>query len=212
MNTYPKRNRGEIQIDVEKIVESVDLNKANELKRKYLPTESFDFYKYLDAEICLYDACIRAEETGLDKLTGKRVLDLGCGAGYIPYVYKHFGHVVVGVDARNDPFYIDMAKLLGIDYHVLNIKRKTPACCGLGRFDYVTAHAVTFDEHWCSDDYIYFLNDVSKNILNPSGKLFMSLNYNWRYKHIQDMFINYGCDLSINRVRFSNGNKAPATS
>ena len=42
----------------------------------------------------------------------KRILDLGCGAGYFLYALRDQGHDVLGMDLDDDPMYNDIVTLL----------------------------------------------------------------------------------------------------
>ena len=192
--------------ELDELVNGFDLNKIKELRLSQLRTARGGFTKYLDFEVSMVEAIQRAKETGLLNRRGLDVLDLGAGAGYIPFVYQRAaGHRVIAVENNVDPFLLEMARLLSVD-------RRTVAITAGGnlpnfgpRFDWITGHNCTFDEPWSAEDYESFLKDLIANQLKPSGKIFLSLNYNYWNQGVIDRLKKCGCTVySKNRVIYEN--------
>ena len=119
--------------------------------------------KYLDAERWLA-RCERRLEA-LDLRRPSRILDIGTGCGYFPFVCRAHGHEVVAIDHPDrDPMYRAVTAALGIDVidHEVTALQSLPS---LGMFDAITAFMVTFNGHrepplWGVDEWTFFLDDL----------------------------------------------------
>lgn len=134
--------------------------------------------KYLAAERWLARC-----ERRLDALhlrPGSRILDIGTGCGYFPFVCRARGHEVVALDHPDrDPMYRAVTEALDIDVidHPVTALRPLP---DMGIFDAITAYMVTFNGHivpplWGVAEWMHFLDDALAR-LRPGGVLVLELN------------------------------------
>lgn len=127
---------------------TIDLQAFEEIRARYGSTVTLDRReKYLDLEYWIGIGVERVFRLGLDTGPRRRILDLGCGAGYFLYVCKLFGHDVLGLDVPEErSMYTEIRELLGIPWIAHEIKPMEPLP-QMGRFDVVTAHMVCFNGH-----------------------------------------------------------------
>ena len=139
--------------------------------------------KYLRASWYVRDSMARAVALGLDHNAPLRILDLGSGAGYFLLACRHFGHEVLGFDLPGNRFYAEMFRHLGLPRVEGAIQRMQPLGAVEGKFDLVTAFAVTFAKirsadgtaDWGEAEWRFFFEDI-RGRLNPGGRLFLRLN------------------------------------
>jgi hypothetical protein len=139
--------------------------------------------KYLDAEKWLFRMWREARFLGLHRLPPQRILDLGTGPGYFPYVCRVLGHDVMAMDRPGTPLYDVMCAWTGVDVIPHAIRAQTPMPNCPGRFDLVTAHRVAFNAKgrqgnrvlFDLEDWGFFLDDVRDHFLHPSGRLLLKM-------------------------------------
>lgn len=113
----------------------------------------------------------------LHKTKGKKIFDIGTGAGWWPFICRHYGHDCTGADFSGRPEY-------DAGYELLNIKvpeimvypyKKTPLP---ETYDYITAFRAFFSQRpkaWDKDEWKFFLEDMYQ-YLNDDGLLFLGTN------------------------------------
>jgi SAM-dependent methyltransferase len=126
------------------------------------------------------------QDLWLDRSPPLHILDLGCGAGYFLYLCQLFGHVGLGLDTDDEPFFRGTTQLLGVRRVIARINPQTPLPDLGQKFDLVTAHRVCFhriarDENgvwkeWTSIDWQFFINDIRTRFLRPHGRLLLEFN------------------------------------
>ena len=137
--------------------------------------------KYLDLRTWIRRHLVHAKALGLFDGARRRILDLGTGNGYFPFVAGRLGHDVVALDLDDNPLFNDLVGLLGVDRRVHRIRHHEPLPDLGGPFDLVTAFNVGFNNQnretmWEADEWEFFLRDVSAHQLRPGGELFLKLN------------------------------------
>ena len=116
----------------------------------------------------------------LDWGTEKRVLDLGAGAGYFPYICKWFGHEPTALDLPTPAMFGEMTALLGVPRVVWRIEPYESLPASLHGFDLITAFRVCFNGHnskslWGAREWTFFLDDLESR-LNPGGRIHFGFN------------------------------------
>lgn len=159
------------------------------------------YAKYLDLDRWLEINLRRVEAIGLHEGPPRRVLDIGCGAGYFLHVCRLFGHEVTGLDVH-DPMFASLAEWLRVPVFVGAIEPMQPLPV-VGRWDVVTAHMITFNGHmsdrlWGADEWAYFLDSL------PAKRVYLELNR----EHdgllfppgVEELFITRGAVVDAHRV------------
>lgn len=114
---------------------------------------------------------------GLHKTKGKRLFDIGTGAGWFPYICNLYGHECIGSDIPNRPEYDPCYEFLNIDFRDTLVYPYTKMDL-TGTFDYITTHRAFFPQRpaaWEKDEWKFFLEDA-KTYLNDGGGLFLGCN------------------------------------
>jgi len=164
-----------------RFAESIDGAAIADLDRRYGTADPAPGYsKYLDVRYWVHAKLRRIWALGLHRPPPRRVLDLGTGTGYFPYLAKLLGNEAIGLDMGDVPFYDEMIALLGVERHLWTISpfQKLPE---LGRFDLVTAFQICFNRMadggmWGVPEWDFFRRDVADHLLNPGGRLVLEFN------------------------------------
>jgi SAM-dependent methyltransferase len=172
-----------------------------------------DWPKYLDLPRWIDINIQRIRDTGLDLASRKRVLDIGCGAGYFAYIAQLLGHEVVGLDIDRLPMFRESTELLGLRRVIWRIEAFTPLPDLGKKFDLVTAFLVCFNNHkqpdlWGVTEWDFFLDDVAKH-LTARGRLWLELNLEhdgtFYTPELRDFFENRGAKIDNAKVIFNSG-------
>src|SRR4051812_17945261 len=94
------------------ILKTVDLNEFQIYQRKYHDADPrpHGYSKYLDIRPWMADKLMMVLYLGLDRSKPLKILDIGTGTGYFPYICRYFGHEVVSLDLDVVPMYNDLCK------------------------------------------------------------------------------------------------------
>src|SRR5437867_13411827 len=80
-------------LDTKRVIETIDPAAFEQIRRRYAVANlGADWPKYLDLERWIEINIRRIRELELDLSRRKRVLDIGCGAGYSIYIAQMPGH------------------------------------------------------------------------------------------------------------------------
>jgi SAM-dependent methyltransferase len=122
----------------------------------------------------------------LGDITGRRVLDAGCGEGYLARVLAARGACVTGIDLS--PRLIELARSkdpgCGIDYQVADLSQPQPGTTGC--FDAAASYLALNDVR----DYRGFAATLAAS-LKPGGRLALALNNPYGAvidRHVTDYF------------------------
>ncbi len=139
--------------------------------------------KYLDAEKWLISMCHEAVNLTLHDRPPLRILDIGSGPGYFPYVCTLLGHDAWALDRPSMPLFVELRALMHVPFveHAVRAREALPAL--RDRFDLVTAHRVQFNakkgtgqrELFDLDDWAFFLDDLRDRVLVPGGGLILKM-------------------------------------
>ena len=97
------------------MIETIDPKGFEQIRQRYgVKGPSLDWPKFLDLERWVDINIRRIREIELDLARPKRILDLGCGAGYFLYIAQLLGHKGLGLDLDQLPMFGDLTRLLGV--------------------------------------------------------------------------------------------------
>ena len=135
-------------LESKRVIETMDPAEFEQIRSRYaVANPGADWPKYLDLDRWIGVNIRRIRQLELDVARPKRILDLGCGAGYFLYIAQLLGHSGVGLDIDRLPMFREITRLLGVHRIVQRIEPFRPLP-DLGRkFDLVTAFMVCFNEH-----------------------------------------------------------------
>jgi SAM-dependent methyltransferase len=193
------------------MVRELESKGFEQIRSKYAtPEDKKGWPKYVDAAHRLELAIKQARFLQLDRRKPLRVLDIGSGAGYFLFVCKRLGHAVMGLDLDWPPMYAEMFELLKMPRKVWRIEAFQPLPDLGARFDLVTGFALCFNSHgsnsvWGVKEWEFFLNDVRRNVLGPTGEIYFELNPEpWGYytPGLGDFFRQQGASVEGKRVSF----------
>ncbi len=134
-------------MSVDRILGTIDQAKFADIAARHASDEAA---KYLDLPKWIEINLRRVQKLCLDASPRRRVLDIGCGAGYFLYICKLLGHEVVGVDLPGQAMFSELTELLGVPVVPHRVEPMQPLPDLGGPFDVATAFMITFNGH-CTD-------------------------------------------------------------
>jgi SAM-dependent methyltransferase len=119
-------------------------------------------------------------------VSGLRMLDAGCGEGYVARILSKQGAKVTAIDIAEGLVKVAQAKDLEglIDYQVANLSEPLPGYTQ--HFDLIVSNLVLNDVY----DYQGFITTLGE-VVKPQGRVVLSMNNPYSYvvrKHITDYF------------------------
>src|SRR5438034_532472 len=212
-------HRTRFPLETKRIVETIDGPKFQEIRHRYsLENPVGDWPKYLDLERWVDINSRRIREIELDLARPKRILDLGCGAGYFLYIAQLLGHKGLGLDLDQLPMFGDLTRLLGVRRVIWQIKAFEPLP-DLGKFDLITAFLICFNRHkqanvWGVPEWGFFLDDLAKH-LAPRGRAWLELNQEhdgtFYTPELKEFFQKRGAKIDRHKVVFNSGLLSPVS-
>ncbi|MFL6596066.1 MAG: class I SAM-dependent methyltransferase [Chthoniobacterales bacterium] len=175
------RVRRPIGSEVARLMQTIDRARFDEIAAKYsVPDPGHTPLKYVQLEHWLRINLQRIRDIDLDRAKPKRVLDIGCGAGYFLYIAKQYGHDVLGLDIDTFPLFAETTEFLGVPRVIWRIEPfvRLP---DLGRkFDLISAHMICFNGHrtdswWGVPEWEFFFDDLASH-MNPKGRVQFAFN------------------------------------
>ena len=135
-----------------------------------------DWPKYLDLDRWIGVNIRRIRQLELDVARPKRILDLGCGAGYFLYIAQLLGHSGVGLDMDRLSMFREITRLLGVRRVVQQIQAFRPLPSFGQKFDVITAFMICFNNHkmpglWGVPEWEFFLDDLAKHLKAARSRL-----------------------------------------
>ena len=191
----------------------VDSEKFYQIKKKYQETpELSKGLKYLRFNVRFKGRLNFARKLKLHQSAPKRILDIGTGVGYFPFICNSMGHRCTAFDLGDFPLFNEMIEFLKVDRKVYAVKEFEPLPPVKEKFDLITAFLICFNNHnheglWGIKEWDFFLRDLSANQLTPNGEVFFQFNYEWSdgkpfSEELQQFFLNHGARISDNEVEF----------
>jgi SAM-dependent methyltransferase len=207
-------------LDTKRVIETIDPAGFEQIRQRYaVENPGADWPKYLDLDRWIEINIRRIREIDLDLSRPRRILDLGCGAGYFLYIAQLLGHSGVGLDIDRLPMFREITRLLGVRRVVQRIEAFRPLP-DLGRkFDLITAFMICFNDHkmpglWKVPEWEFFLDDLAKH-LTPRGRVWLELNqeYDGTFytPELKEFFQKRGATINEHKIIFNSGLPAPAS-
>jgi len=163
--------------------------------------------KYLVIDIFLLEAYRRAWFLRLDRKPPTRILDLGTGAGYFPWVCSMLGHEVDAIDLDNNNIYNAIVDALNIRRYVHEIKSDEELPISK-QYDLITAFMICFNGHhtdqlWGVGDWKSFFRILTVNCFKDS-EIFLSFNVESPTQPISHELDEYlrGISLKVSELEY----------
>ena len=193
---------------IERFLAKIDNRRLREIQRRY--AGSTDRYaKYADVEHWLKINLPRVQELELDRSEPKKILDLGCGAGFFLFLAKQFGHKCLGLDVGDFPLSNELIELFGLERVTWKVRALQPLPDFGRKFDLITGFSAAFNRSedesrgWNPDEWKFFLDDLDRR-LEPGGEILLEINSgkDKRYfsAEVRDLFLKRGARVDGERV------------
>jgi Ribosomal protein L11 methylase len=213
------RTKNRFSLDTKRVIETIDPAGFEPIRQRYaVANPGADWPKYLDLDRWIEINIRRIRELELDFSRPKRILDLGCGAGYFLYIAQLLGHSGLGLDMDRVAMFRDITRLLGVRRVVQRIEGFRPLPDLGQKFDLITAFMICFNDHkmpglWKVPEWDFFLDDLAKH-LKPRGRVWLELNqeYDGTFytPELKEFFQKRGARIDEHKIIFNSGLRAPA--
>jgi SAM-dependent methyltransferase len=207
-------------LETTRIIETIDPVRFEQIHQRYAVADpGADWPKYLDLKRWIAVNIRRIRQLELDVARPKRILDLGCGAGYFLYIAQLLGHSGVGLDMDRLSMFREITRLLGVRRVVQQIRAFRPLPSFGQKFDLITAFMVCFNDHkmpglWGVLEWEFFLDDLAKH-LKPRGRVWLELNQEYDGTFytpaLKEFFENRGARIVEQKIIFNSGLRAPVS-
>jgi len=211
---------GRFPLTAKRVIETIDPFGFAQIRKRYaVANPGADWPKYLDLERWIGINVRRIRRLELDLSRPKRILDLGCGAGYFLYIAQLLGHSGVGLDMDRLAMFREITRLLGVRRVVQKIEAFRPLPDFGQKFDVITAFMICFNNHkmpdlWKVPEWDFFLDDLAK-YLTPRGKVWLELNQEYDETfytpELKEFFQARGARIAEQKVIFNSGLRARAS-
>src|SRR2546429_2543945 len=212
MNRFP--------LETKRVIETIDPVGFEQIRQRYAVENPGEHWpKYLDLDRWIDINIRRIREIELDLARRKRILDLGCGAGYFLYIAQLLGHSGLGLDMDRVSMFREITRLLGVHRVVQRIEAFRPLPDLGQKFNLITAFMICFNDHkmpglWKVPEWEFFLDDLAKH-LTPRGRVWLELNqeYDGTFYtlELKEFFQKRGARIDEHKVIFTSGLRAPAS-
>ncbi len=207
-------------LDSKRVIETIDPAGFEQIRQRYaIANPGADWPKYLDLERWLGINIRRIRALELDLSRPKRILDLGCGAGYFLYIAQLLGHSGFGLDMDRVSMFREITRLLGVHRVVQRIDAFRPLPDLGQKFNLITAFMICFNDHkmpglWKVPEWEFFLDDLAKH-LTPRGRVWLELNqeYDGTFytPELKKLFQKRGARINEHKIIFTSGLRAPVS-
>jgi SAM-dependent methyltransferase len=208
------------QLETQRVIETIDPAGFEQIRRRYAVADpGADWPKYLDLDRWIGVNIRRIRQLELDLARPKRILDLGCGAGYFLYIAQLLGHSGVGLDMDRLTMFGEITRLLGVRRVVQRIQAFRPLPNFGQKFDVITAFMICFNNHkmpglWGVAEWEFFLNDLAKH-LTPRGRVWLELNqeYDGTFytPQLKEFFQKRGAKIDEHKIIFNSIPRGPVS-
>ncbi len=206
-------------LQTKRVIETIDPAAFEQIRQRYAVKNPGEHWpKYLDLDRWIEINIRRIHEIELDLARRRRILDLGCGAGYFLYIAQLLGHSGLGLDVDYVPMFADITRLLGVRRVIQRIRAFDPLPELGAKFDLVTAFMICFNNHkqtnlWAVAEWEFFLDDLAGH-LAPRGRVWLELNreYDGTFytPELKTFFQRRGAMVDEHKIIFTSGLPAPA--
>ena len=207
-------------LDAKRIIETIDPSGFDQIRQRYaVANPGADWPKYLDLERWIEINIRRIRALELDLSRPKRILDLGCGAGYFLYIAQLLGHSGLGLDMDRVSMFREITRLLGVHRVVQRIEAFRPLPDLGQKFNLITAFMICFNDHkmpglWKVPEWEFFLGDLAKH-LTPRGRVWLELNqeYDGTFytPELKEFFQKRSARINEHKIIFTSGLRAPVS-
>ena len=207
-------------LDTRRLIETIVPEGFEHIRQRYaVANPGADWPKYLDLDRWIEINIRRIRELELDLSRPKRILDLGCGAGYFLYIAQLLGHRGIGLDMDRVAMFRDITRLLGVRRVVQRIDALRPLPDFGQKFDLITAFMICFNNHkmpdlWKVPEWDFFLDDLAKH-LKPRGRVWLELNqeYDGTFytSELKEFFQKRDATINEHKIIFNSGLHAPVS-
>ena len=208
------------QLETQRVIETIDAAGFEQIRQRYAVADpGADWPKYLDLDRWIGVNIRRIRQLELDLARPKRILDLGCGAGYFLYIAQLLGHSGIGLDMDRLPMFREITRMLGVRRIVQQIQAFRPLPNFGQKFDVITAFMICFNNHkmpglWGVPEWEFFLNDLAKH-LTRRGRVWLELNqeYDGTFytRELKEFFEKRGAKIDEHKIIFNSGLRAPVS-
>lgn len=204
-------------LNKKRVIETIDPVAFEQIRKRYaVANPGADWPKYLDLDRWIGINIRRIRQVELDLARPKRILDLGCGAGYFLYIAQLLGHSGLGLDMDHLSMFREVTRLLGVRRVVQQIEAFRPLPDFGQKFHLITAFMICFNNHkmpdlWKVAEWEFFLDDLVKH-LTPRGRVWLELNQEYDGSfytpELKEFFQKRGARISEQKVIFNSGLRA----
>jgi SAM-dependent methyltransferase len=207
-------------LETKRVIETIDRVAFEQIRQRYAidkPTD--DWRKYLDLDRWIALNIRRVRDIELDLVRRKRILDIGCGAGYFLHIADLLGHSGLGLDLDRVPMFAEITSLLDVRRVIQRIQAFGPLPDLGEKFDLITAFMICFNNHrhrnlWGVAEWKFFLDDVAKH-LAPRGRVWLELNREsdrtFYTPELKEFFQKRGARIDEHKIMFNSGLPEPAS-
>src|SRR6266702_1034658 len=213
-------HRTRVPLETSRVIETIDGPNFQQIRQRYaVENPGEDWPKYLNLDRWIDINIRRIREIELDLTRPKRILDLGCGAGYFLHIAQLLGHKGLGLDVDYLPMFAEITRLLAVRRVISRIEPFTPLPDLKGKFDLITAFMICFNNHkqpnlWDVPEWEFFLGDLAK-YLAPRGHVWLELNreYDGTFytPELREFFASRGGKIDEHKIIFNSDLGAPAS-
>lgn len=184
-----------------RILNSDALFRTRHVREKWSGIQGNEF-KYLDAGAWMRKYVYMARTMLLHKDTGRKILDIGAGPGWMSWIANRLGHCAEGIDQPDaPPVYKEMCQALDVPVRHEALEAMKPAPAGRG-YNIVVALMASFNLYrpeWDAQAFSFLLRDLDARVSRDHVALFEMNHCCGQYfsKEIFDVFIGHGyriCD------------------
>jgi SAM-dependent methyltransferase len=207
-------------LTTEHVVGTINRARFEQIYKRYAVKDSGeDWPKYLDLNRWIGINIRRVHEIELDLSRPKRILDIGCGAGYFLYICRLLGHQVLGIDVDEVPMFGELTHLLGVHRTIWRVRPFIPLPDLGKRFDLITGFMICFNNHkqadlWGIAEWEFFFDDLARH-LAPGGCVWLELNREYDgtcyTPELRDFFESRGAKTREHRITITSDLLEPSS-